>query len=309
MGAAGELPSTTGAFAHGVQSAFSIDLNDGQEAGMNNSTHGTSHVWLDANSDEPEILEFDACELAVYSRRCPNKESSNEDGALILSIDGERTILAVADGCGGMNAGAQAARITLTALQRTLANGANEPGSLRTPILDGIEKANASVLNLGIGAATTLAVVEVLQETIRPYHIGDSQIVVVGNHGKIKLQTSAHSPVGYAVEAGVLSEDEAMYHQDRHVVSNVVGARDGHIEIGSRRRMSPRDTLLLATDGVFDNLHVEEICALIRKGPLINAARNLAMQTQARIETSEVDNPSKPDDSTFILFRRRLNPK
>lgn len=265
----------------------------------------TSELWLEANSDEPEHFEFAGCEIAVYSRRCPGKESPNEDGALLAVIDPGRSVLAVADGCGGMNAGAQAARISLESLRQALAHGYEAAASLRTPILDGIERANAEVLELGIGAATTLAVVEVCEQTARPYHIGDSQIVVVGNRGKIKLQTGAHSPVGYAVEAGVLSEDEAMYHEDRHVVSNVIGARDGHIEIGSGRKLSRRDTLILATDGVFDNLHVDEICAIIRKGPLRQAARKLAAATRARTETSDVDNPGKPDDATFILFRQR----
>ena len=51
-------------------------------------------------------------------------------------------------------------------------------------------------------------------------------------------------------------------------VSNVLGASDMRIEVGSQRRIAPRDTLLIASDGLSDNLHTEEIVALLRTGPL-----------------------------------------
>ena len=111
---------------------------------------------------------------------------------------------------------------------RTIDNRAE----LRDAILNGFEDANGAVQALGIGAATTLAVVEVKENIVRPYHVGDSMILVVGQRGKIKLQSVPHSPVGYGVESGLLDEKEAMYHEERHLVSNVVGSPDMRIESG-----------------------------------------------------------------------------
>ena len=121
--------------------------------------------------------------------------------------------------------------------------------SLRAAILDGLERANQRVLELGIGAATTLAVAEIAGTTLRPYHVGDSSILVVGQRGKMKLQTMLHSPTGYAVEAGLLDEADALHHEERHLISNMVGAVDMRIEVGSAIRLALRDTVLLATDG------------------------------------------------------------
>lgn len=59
------------------------------------------------------------------------------------------------------------------------------------------------MLAVGIGAATTLAVVKLSGRTIRPYHVGDPMILLTGQRGRIKHQNIAHSPVGYAVEAGM----------------------------------------------------------------------------------------------------------
>jgi serine/threonine protein phosphatase PrpC len=155
----------------------------------------------------------------------------------------------------------------------------------------------------------TAACLSIDQERIRPYHVGDSQILLVGNHGKIKLQTRSHAPVAYAVAAGVLSEEEAIYHEDRHLVSNVLGTADTHIEIGPCRKMSPRDTLLIASDGLFDNLLLDEIVEIIRKGPLASAASRLVALATSRMKTKHGGYPSHPDDLTLILFRLSSSPQ
>ena len=115
-------------------------------------------------------------------------------------------------------------------------------------------------------------------------------------------------PVGVdlvVVQSGLLDEQEALHHDERHIVSNVVGAVDMRIEIGPEVELARRDTLLLATDGLLDNLTPEEIVEMVRKGPLGPAARRLAAVARARMERPEGGRPSKPDDLTFVLFRRR----
>jgi serine/threonine protein phosphatase PrpC len=129
-------------------------------------------------------------------------------------------------------------------------------------------------------------------------------IVVTGGRGKVKWQTVSHSPVGFAVEAGVLCEEEAMHHEDRHIVSNVVGSAEMRIEIGPELRLAPRDTVVLASDGLLDNLTIDEIVARVRKGPLDKAVRLLATDARRRMTCPEEDQPSKPDDTTIVAFHR-----
>ncbi|MHC4091793.1 MAG: PP2C family protein-serine/threonine phosphatase, partial [Planctomycetota bacterium] len=181
--------------------------------------------------------------------------------------------------------------------------GATEDDGLRSAILDGFERANERVVELGGGAATTLAAVEIDAATIRPYHVGDSMILAVGQRGKVKLHTVSHSPVGYAVEAGLLDAREAIHHEDRHVVSNIVGSAEMRIEVGRTLKLRPRDTVLVASDGLFDNLHLEEIVECIRKGPLQKAAERLAAAGRKRMEQAQEGHPSQPDDLTFVLYR------
>ena len=256
-------------------------------------------LWLEANMDSPQLFEIPCGQVVVYSRRCPNRRTPNEDAAMVFLVDEARAVLVVADGCGGMSGGADASRIAVTTIRRSLERVASG-GSLRSAILDGVEAANRKILKLGVGAATTLTVAVIERDRVRSLHIGDSQIVLVGARGKVKLQTPTHSPVGYAIEAGVLSESDAMTHEDRHLVSNVVGTHGCWVQVGLQRKVAKRDTLILATDGIFDSFSIEEVSELIRSGPLEKAAKELAYQAADRID-SDI---GKPDDATFLLYRR-----
>jgi serine/threonine protein phosphatase PrpC len=204
---------------------------------------------------------------------------------------------------GGQSAGEAASRLALTELADAVQGTVAVDAPLRTGILNGIERANSAIKDLGVGAATTLAVVEAERGCIRPYHVGDSMVLVAGQRGKVKLQTVSHSPVGYAVESGLLSEREALHHEDRHLVSNAVGSEGMRIEVGPVLKLRPRDTVVLASDGLFDNLHTDEIVRHVRKGPLLRATQGLVVACGERMRSGREGVPSKPDDLTCIVFR------
>ena len=241
--------------------------------------------------------------VAVHSERGPEKSSSNEDAAAIIGAGRARVVLAVADGLGGAPAGARAASVALKALSKSVRSSAKRDADLRDGILDGFEAANRQILELGVGAATTLTAVAIEGDTVRAYNAGDSFMVATGNRGKIKRQTIPHSPTGYALEAGLIDEKEAMHHEERHLVSNMLGSPEMRIDVGAPFKMRPRDTLVLASDGVSDNLLASEIVELVRKGPLERAAKGLATKARQRMIDPAPGKPSKPDDLTFLIFR------
>lgn len=264
-----------------------------------------ARILVDRVMDEPERHAFAGGELAVYTSPAPGESGGNQDGAALVELGPGRGVLAVADGLGGQPGGEKAARVSLEALvDSVLASDARE-GSLRVAILDGFERASEHVRALGIGAATTLVVVEIESGQLRTYHVGDSMILLIGQRGRRKLQTVSHSPVGYGVEAGMIDESDALHHDELHLISNMVGAADMRIEIGSPRPLAPNDTVVLASDGLLDNLHLEEIAECVRKGPIQAAAGRLVEQSRERMSGRDANEPSKPDDTTFIAFRPR----
>jgi serine/threonine protein phosphatase PrpC len=267
------------------------------------SDQGQARLYFEQDLLEDALFELAGGVVAIFSMRCPGKETPNEDAVALIPTGAESGVIAVADGLGGAPAGKQASFLAIQSLARAVEDAVREEAEIRTGILNGFELANEDVLALAMGAATTLTVVEFDGRLVRHYHVGDSMVLLTGQRGKVKMQSIPHSPVGYAVEAGLLDETDAMHHEERHVISNVIGSADMRIEVGSAIELAPRDTLLLASDGLSDNLHMPEIVECVRKGPLAAASRRLATMARERMEDGGDGEPSKPDDLTFAIFR------
>ncbi|MGD2054819.1 MAG: protein phosphatase 2C domain-containing protein [Gammaproteobacteria bacterium] len=271
---------------------------------MNND----NQVYTGVTLDSPVIKTLNTGDAAIFLRQAPYKQDSveenNQDAAAVIPVGDKAVVLVIADGMGGAPSGDIAARLAILSLQKNLENASVD--LLRDAILDGIEKANKAILQLENGAATTLAIVEINENRMRSYHVGDSGIIVTGQRGRLRLQTTAHSPTAYAVEAGYIDEAEALAHTERNIVSNIVGSRDLRIEIGPPLRLAPRDTVVVASDGLFDNMLTEEIIEQVRCGDLAKTAVTLAKTCAARMQCKATDAVSgHPDDLGFIIYRPR----
>ena len=242
--------------------------------------------------------------VIAYTCRSPDKETENEDTVAVVPFGPQATVLIVADGAGGLPAGKRASHAAVSTLIETLQLAMAETILLRTAVLNGIDAANSAVQELGNGSATTLTVVTVEGLTVRAYQIGDSEAIVVGQRGLIRLQTAVHSPTGFAVEAGFLDQREALHHAERHLVSNFIGTADMRIDVGAEVRLQARDTIMLASDGLMDNVHLDEIIQKICVGPLDVALERVVSLANRRMAGASAGQPSKPDDLSLILFRK-----
>ena len=257
-------------------------------------------VVIDGKMDAPEVFAIAGGQAAVFSSPSPARPDRNEDAAAVIPYGDDAAVLVIADGVGGEPGGRRASKTAINTIAATLSDAHRRDLRLRNAILNGIEAANAAVRDLGIGAASTIAIAGIDGGRMRPFHAGDSLIMVTGQRGRIKLETVAHSPVGFAMEAGLIDEAEAIRHEDRHIISNALGDNDLRIEMGPVLDVAQRDTVLIASDGLVDNLRTNEITEAIRKGGLKDAATRAATLAAERMTASE---HGKPDDLTLILFR------
>jgi serine/threonine protein phosphatase PrpC len=255
---------------------------------------------------DPDQVEIDVGGGSVVAMtwKDPEKETANEDTVGIIPYGPEAVVLVIADGAGGLPAGKRASLTAVTTLAASLQSSVERTILLRTAILNGIEAANEAVMALGNGSATTMTVVTIEGLVARAYQIGDSEALVVGQGGIIRMQTTAHSPTGFAVEAGFLDHRDALHHEDRHLVSNFIGTTDMRIDMGAGIELRPRDTVLLASDGLTDNVHLDEIIERIRKGTIADGAQAVAGLARRRMANGDSKQPSKPDDLSLILFRK-----
>ncbi len=257
--------------------------------------------YLESAMDAPEAIRFDQGTVVAFSRTCPGKDEPNDDSAVIIRTPNGGIVMAVADGVGGAPVGYKASAIAVQCLAESIA-AQTFVDDFRPAILDGIERANEEILDMGTGAATTICVVEVQNRIARGYQVGDSIALFVGGRGAIKWKSLSHSPVGYAIESGMLNEEEAMHHDDRHIVSNLVGSRTMHIEIGPAIHLAPRDTIIIASDGLGDNLHLSEIGELARAGRPLARMNALVSLARHRMNCTDSGLPGKPDDLAVLLL-------
>ncbi len=255
---------------------------------------------------EPELRSLSAAggTAIAFTCRAPDKQTDNEDTVGVIPCGDDAVVLAVADGAGGLPAGRRASRTAVGEFSEAVEASYAASPMLRVAVLNGIEAANRAVLDIGGGAATTLTVVVVEGRSARTFQIGDSEALIVGQRGRIRAQTMAHSPTGFAVEAGFLDLRDALHHEERHLVSNFLGAADMRIDVGATIELQALDTVLVASDGLTDNLHLHEIVDIIRKGPLDAAATALTRLATRRMTVESKSLPSKPDDLSLILFRK-----
>lgn len=258
----------------------------------------------------------EACRLSRGVAYCvgqPSPERNDdpsEDAATIIPRGERAWVLAVADGLGGAPNGEGASKTALTELAAALtlpnANVDENPAALREAVLRGFDRANRAVMALGSGAGTTLAVVTLEGDTARAYYVGDSTILHFGNRGRMKFQSVSHSPVGYAVEAGLIDGRDALHHEALHIVSNVVGSKAMSVQMGPKLTLARYDTLLLASDGVSDNLYLEEIVGLLRSGKPATSLAALRDAASERMTQPTEGLPHKPDDLVALLVRRSV---
>ena len=268
--------------------------------------------WCEFESDEVEMVEFLGGEVAFFTSRCPSRVTSPNDGAAcLIEVSGGRGLLAIADGVGGQASGYEAARCVIESLVESCfdleLDKDNESRGLRSEVLDAIEFANREILNWGIGAATTLTAVELAGEQFRHFHVGDSAALVTSNRGNIKFATIGHAPIAQAVESGLLDEEEALGHEDNNLITNCLGSADLKVEIGLFQSLAVRDTLLVASDGLFDNVSREQVARTVCKGELRTQVSRLVNIARKRM-TGEAMGfsgslPGKEDDLTLICFR------
>jgi len=258
----------------------------------------------EAEAEAPALLECPVGDAVFCSLRAPEKGGPNEDALLITAIDGA-IVMAVADGCGGMPSGHTAAATALGAFHDAVreAAPAQTVDAMTSAMLSGFWAANSAVLDLRTGAATTLLAACVVDGVARTVNVGDSMALIVGQRGRQRFAAIAHSLTGYAVEAGMLTEKEAIHHDDRSVVLNVVGDQSMRVDVGPPITLNRRDTVLLASDGLCDNMYPSEIVETIRSGPLLRRVEQLTERSRARMEAAEPGQPGHPDDLTIVAYR------
>jgi len=204
--------------------------------------------------------------------------SQNEDS---LCVSPETGLFAVADGMGGHLAGEVASATALQILERELSKRLQQGESPDHALVNAVQEANRQVYELAsgnqqwAGMGTTITACLKRGEFIYIAQVGDSRAYLL-RESMIMQLTEDHSLVRELVKNGGLTEEQALHHPQRNVLTRALGTASSlNVDI-FKRRVFTGDMLLLCTDGLTGYIRPEEILLTIRNSSdLDNAARNL----------------------------------
>ena len=196
--------------------------------------------------------------------------TNNEDAFVVRNIWDDKHVLAVAiDGVGGYEGGEVAAAIARDSIQQyLLENTEGEKAELlKRAVVHANNRINAErnsdAERSQMSCVLTAVLVDVAEQYINMAHVGDTRLYQYCDGEMTKLSHD-HSLVGYREEIGDLTEEEAMHHPQRNIISRDVGSRyiseddDEYVEVNSFPLL-PNSTLLLCSDGLCDMITSAEM--------------------------------------------------
>ena len=187
--------------------------------------------------------------------------SSNQDGGYSGT-----NLYVVADGMGG-HAGGDIASALATQHVAKIDDVYPDSDQAISSLLEAMREANrnlsdtVSKFNYLAGMGTTMDAVIFTGDIANIAHIGDSRVYLMRD-GKLTQITKDHTFVQQLIDAGRLTEEEALVHPRRNVILRVLGDTSEEPEFDIHQiEVQPGDRLLLCSDGlcgVVPNYLIEE---------------------------------------------------
>lgn len=262
--------------------------------------------FFNHRSDQIKKFSFLNCDLYHVSRPCPTRESDspNEDSSAFIQISKDSGLLILADGMGGMEQGDRVSQMVITYLWQELKSYKrvlSRNQCMPQIIFDCLEKVHLEIKDKKIAGGTTLSICHLFNGSLRFYNIGDSLALLTGARGLIKYRSLDDSVTGHGVEAGLMSEEKALGHEDSNLITNALGPDEFRIEVSCRLTPAKNDIILLASDGLSGNLTTEQIVENISSGSSSERLFQTSQLVYHRMAQEDLKT-SNPDDYTAFLF-------
>ncbi len=234
-------------------------------------------VRLGAQTDVGQLREHNEDNFLV----CANLAEGNwflVETPYALSESG--TLLAVADGMGGENAGEVASALAVEAIKEFFSGLSPAPAATAEQVTASIRQAilfaHGRIVEHGRrnpaceGMGTTILLTWVVRDTAYVGWSGDSRCYLYRPGEGLRILSDDHSVVWELVQSGRLNEEEAESHPESHIITQSLGdSRHPPRPDVLVQPLQPHDKLLLCSDGLNGMLNSEQIGQIIgRNEPL-----------------------------------------
>lgn len=196
---------------------------------------------------------------------------SNEDQAIALTNASGNVLLVVCDGMGGQNKGDLASSLAVHTVITSFKSrrGFMNAYSGRMWVSKAIREANKSIYeqsqsNVNYrGMGTTITLLLIIKDIAILGHVGDSRCYFLKNHHDLVQITEDQTYVAYLVRTGQITQEEALTHPKRHVLMNALGIYPS-ASIDLKVFPYLNEEVLLCSDGLYNNVPVEDIAAIVK---------------------------------------------
>ena len=236
-----------------------------------------------------------------HAKHTGHYRDHNEDNYL---VDCEHGLFVVADGMGGHEGGEIASMVTVNYINDAVRKGKSLRDAVRTThhaILSAAEQ------HPGIqGMGSTVVAAKFDDDQYEVVWVGDSRAYLWKSDSLIQLTTD-HSYVQRLVEYGHISEQEALNHPQRNIVTRALGGERGQVEAESIRDTFYRgEQILLCSDGLTDEVSYAGIASVLSEN--INEQQKVDKLIKKALDNRGSDNItavliSAPDDAPEKVSR------
>ena len=245
--------------------------------------------------------------------------NNNEDS---VAVDDPTSLVILADGMGGYNAGEVASGMVTSFIKTELGRWLSEASEnatdtdVRRAMDICVDNANRAIFNAAnsnpqyAGMGTTLVVGVFRDSRLLMGHVGDSRAYRLRASRLVQI-THDHSLLQEQIDSGLITPEQAAFSANKNLVTRAVGVEDTVLLETHLHDVLPGDTYLLCSDGLSDMLDDESIAQLVlgcetlaeAANALIEAANDAGGKDNISVVLARVRGPSGTSRSWWP-FRR-----
>ncbi len=211
----------------------------------------------------------------------------NEDSLMYREYP-KYTLVTVADGMGGHNAGEVASRKAVKGFEGAVSGLDKISEDTKKKLLYCVSEVNGEIYHTAIttrgliGMGTTLTAAVIIGNRAHIINVGDSRAYIIKS-GDIRQITVDHSYVEELRLSGRITEEEARVHPERNQITRAVGTEDTVSADYFEVELDEGDILFLCSDGLTNMLYDGEIKEVFETvGDLQDACMELINKANAR---------------------------
>lgn len=267
--------------------------------------------------DNPTIRRSYSCKVYTLSETGPTR-SLNEDSIFYAYPEGDdQTFFGmVADGMGGHQAGEVASNIACTVAEEYIQTHFRQQ-NVTTMLENCIQAAHSAILQSAEqnskfkGMGTTATMVFIREGNMHYAHIGDSRLYHL-KRNKLLQCTSDNTLVNEMLKEGKITEEEALNHDMKHVLTQALGTvKQIQPQVtNSPSIIEPGEILFLCSDGIYDIIKPAELEKILNIGDpelAIECIKALSMQRKASDNFSAILVEITGDQQSRIPITKELN--